>query len=134
MIDQGFPRAQEEDIAFPFGFSQGHDYSVSLEVCLGSPFMASAPSHPQSLTLLHLPSKDHHFLCFQRPFLTAPSTAVLVEKAPPPPQGGMGEEPCLTQFSCWLCSPWARKFPFCGPHFLHLYYGCTMVCSRGNSV
>lgn len=38
---------------------------------MGFPFMASAPPHSQSLTLPHLPSKDHHFLCFQRPFLTA---------------------------------------------------------------
>ena len=72
---------------------QGHDYSVSLEVCLGSPFMASAPPHPHSLILLHLLSKDHHSLCFQRPFFTAPSTAVLVEKASPPPQGGVLFDP-----------------------------------------
>lgn len=130
--DQGFPRAQEEDTAFPFGFSQGHDYSVSLGVCLGSPFMASAPPHP--------PITDPSTPPFQRPPCFSASkdpsskshtTAVLAEKAPPPPLGGMGEEPCLTQCTA---SPWARKFPFRRPHFLHLYCGCTMVCRRGNSV
>lgn len=30
----------------------------------------------------------------------------------------MGEEPSLTQFNCWLCSPWGKKVVSLGSTFL----------------
>lgn len=57
---------------------------------MGSPFIASAPPHSQPRTLPHLPSKDHHFLCFQRPFLTAPIHCSLGWKGSPSTIGRNG--------------------------------------------
>lgn len=137
-IDQGLPRAQEKDTAFPFGFSQGHDYSVTLGVCLGSPSIASAPPPAQPLTLPTPTFQRPPFSLLPKtlPHWPRPSVGPLqswLERLPLHRREEWGRSPVGPTSACWLCSPRTSKFPLSGAHSPHLYYGCTMVCRRGNS-
>lgn len=88
---------------------------MSLGVCSGSPFMASAPPRSQSLTLPYLPSKDHHFLCFQRPFLTAPISPSTI--------GRNGGGALFDPVQLLALQPLGKKVPFV---WASLFLICTM--------
>lgn len=96
---------------------------MSVGICLGSPFMASAPPHSQSLPLPHLHSKDHHFLGFQRPFLHCPHPLQSWLKSPPRAIGRAGGGALFDPAQLLALQPLGKKVPFV---WASLFFICTM--------
>lgn len=107
----------KKDTAYPFGFSQGHDYSKSLEVCLYFPLHSLCTTTLLITDPSTLPSTDHLFL--QSPFLCSHPLWSGLKRLPLHHRkngGGAQFEPL--QLKAGFCSPWASTFPLSEPHLL----------------